>query len=160
MDGVNGVTQCPIVPHEYFVYEFEVTKYGSSWYRSHYSVQYADGAAGPKYDEAISPPLIMTDWYHNSAFISVANGDFGGPSVLLNGIGDVRKWSGANNSHVPMPFSIRFDKPQPGSLSSDIFFDSSIPHSTRQLFSVLTTISFRLSARTLSQSFPMRTRRF
>ena len=52
MDGVNGVTQCPIAPpyeaglHEY-TYVFQLTQYGSSWYHSHYSVQYADGLQGP-----------------------------------------------------------------------------------------------------------------
>ena len=76
MDGVNGVTQCPIAPGDDFVYKFKITHYGSSWYYSHYSVQYANGAVGPMtlhgpsssdYDEAISPPLIITDWGYNSA---------------------------------------------------------------------------------------------
>ena len=30
MDGVNGVTQCPIKPNDYFVYKFNVTQYGVS----------------------------------------------------------------------------------------------------------------------------------
>ena len=47
MDGVNGVTQCPIAPDDYFVYRFNATQYGSSWYHSHYSLQYADGLVGP-----------------------------------------------------------------------------------------------------------------
>jgi hypothetical protein len=47
MDGVNGVTQCPIAPGDYFNYTWRVMQYGSSWYHSHYSVQYADGAVGP-----------------------------------------------------------------------------------------------------------------
>jgi hypothetical protein len=47
MDGVNGVTQCPIAPGDQFTYKFNVTQYGSSWYHSHYSLQYADGAVGP-----------------------------------------------------------------------------------------------------------------
>lgn len=47
MDGVNGITQCPIKPGDYFVYEFNATQYGSSWYHSHYSIQYADGLIGP-----------------------------------------------------------------------------------------------------------------
>ena len=81
MDGVNGVTQCPIAPGDHFVYDFTVNQYGSSWYHSHYSVQYADGAAGPMtihgptsadWDEAIHPPLILSDWYHKSAFAGEA----------------------------------------------------------------------------------------
>lgn len=47
MDGVNGVTQCPIAPGDHFEYVWSAIQYGSSWYHSHYSVQYADGVAGP-----------------------------------------------------------------------------------------------------------------
>lgn len=47
MDGVNGITQCPIAPEDYFVYIWNATQYGSSWYHSHYSVQYADGLQAP-----------------------------------------------------------------------------------------------------------------
>ena len=47
MDGVNGITQCPIAPGDSFKYTWRAMQYGSSWYHSHYSVQYADGALGP-----------------------------------------------------------------------------------------------------------------
>jgi hypothetical protein len=47
MDGVPGVTQCPIAPNHSFSYVINATQYGSSWYHSHYSLQYADGLAGP-----------------------------------------------------------------------------------------------------------------
>jgi FtsP/CotA-like multicopper oxidase with cupredoxin domain len=47
MDGVNGVTQCPIAPKDNMTYVFKTTQYGSSWYHSHYSVQYSDGLQGP-----------------------------------------------------------------------------------------------------------------
>lgn len=47
MDGVNGVTQCPIAPGDSYTYSFRAVQYGSSWYHSHYSVQYADGLQGP-----------------------------------------------------------------------------------------------------------------
>ena len=76
MDGVNGVTQCPIAPGKEFTYKFKAIQYGSSWYHSHYSLQYADGLAGPmtiygpsteNYTEAIEP-ILMTDWNHRSAF--------------------------------------------------------------------------------------------
>ncbi|KAK3387770.1 multicopper oxidase-domain-containing protein [Podospora didyma] len=76
MDGVNGVTQCPIAPGENFTYTFRATQYGTSWYHSHYSLQYADGMHGPisifgpssaSYDEGRNP-LIITDWSHRSAF--------------------------------------------------------------------------------------------
>ena len=86
MDGVNGITQCPIPPNSSFTYRFNATQYGSSWYHSHYSLQYADGMIGPivssrlmlvaindssfqslygptssQYDEA-AEPLLITDW--------------------------------------------------------------------------------------------------
>jgi hypothetical protein len=47
MDGVNGITQCPIAPGDSFNYIWNATQYGSSWYHSHYSVQYADGLQAP-----------------------------------------------------------------------------------------------------------------
>lgn len=47
MDGVNGLSQCPIAPGDSFNYTWDVMQYGSSWYHSHYSVQYADGLLGP-----------------------------------------------------------------------------------------------------------------
>jgi len=47
MDGVPGITQCPIPPGGSFLYNFTATQYGSSWYHSHYSRQYADGVLGP-----------------------------------------------------------------------------------------------------------------
>ena len=118
MDGVNGVTQCPIAPNDYFVYEFNVTQYGSSWYHSHYSVQYADGSLGPitlhgpssaDFDEVINPPLIMTDWGHNSAFITVESG-LEIPDILLNGLGNVTNYYNEikNTTTVQDPYSITF----------------------------------------------------
>lgn len=47
MDGVNGITQCAIAPGSSFTYSFKAVQYGTSWYHSHYSVQYADGLQGP-----------------------------------------------------------------------------------------------------------------
>ncbi|KAB5531303.1 multicopper oxidase-domain-containing protein [Coniochaeta sp. 2T2.1] len=47
MDGVPGVQQCPIPPGGTFTYTFIADLYGSSWYHSHYSAQYAGGLIGP-----------------------------------------------------------------------------------------------------------------
>lgn len=47
MDGVPGVQQCPIPPGGSFTYTFLADLYGTSWYHSHYSAQYAGGAIGP-----------------------------------------------------------------------------------------------------------------
>ena len=126
MDGVNGVTQCPIAPKDYFVYNFTARQYGSSWYHSHYSVQYADGAVGPltlhgptsaDWDEAISPPLIMTDWGHNSAFNAVHTG-LDHKDILLNGRGNVtnfkKAYIGQNETEIKPPYHIEFEAPKPG----------------------------------------------
>ena len=99
MDGVNAVTQCPVAPGENFAYTSQALQYGSSWYHNHYSLQYADGLAGPltiygpstaDYDPA-SGPVLMTDWNHRSAFQEWAlRPNFGAPTmtnILLNGKG-------------------------------------------------------------------------
>lgn len=76
MDGVNGVTQCPIAQGSTFTYSFKALQYGHTWYHSHYSRQYTDGVAGPllihgpssaNWDEEWAP-VLMTDWIHESAF--------------------------------------------------------------------------------------------
>lgn len=99
MDGVNGVTQCPISTDDSFTYKFNTTQYGSSWYHSHYSLQYADGLLGPmtiygpssaNYDDA-KEPILMTDWNHRSAFEDFFNEMKGRKpnmtSSLMNGRG-------------------------------------------------------------------------
>ena len=72
-DGVPGVTQCPIPPGKSFTYQFQAELYGTTWYHSHYSAQYAGGLFGPMviygpletndYDIDIGP-VILTDWFH------------------------------------------------------------------------------------------------
>lgn len=101
MDGVNAVSQCPIAPKDNYTYSFTATQYGTSWYHSHYSLQYADGLLGPitifgpssyDYDEAIDP-ILIADWGHRSAFQDWPKQLTGNPSypkmnsVLLNGLG-------------------------------------------------------------------------
>jgi FtsP/CotA-like multicopper oxidase with cupredoxin domain len=125
MDGVNGITQCPIKPGDYFVYNFTITQYGSSWYHSHYSVQYADGAAGPitlhgpssdNFDEAVSPPLIMTDWGHSSAFEAVINGTLDNPDILLNGRGNITKYNNQTSATTLIQplYSVSYEPPEVG----------------------------------------------
>ncbi|KAI0893813.1 multicopper oxidase-domain-containing protein [Annulohypoxylon nitens] len=102
MDGVNGVTQCPIAPQDNYTYTFKAVQYGSSWYHSHYSLQYADGLAGPitifgpsssNFDEG-RDPILITDWSHASAFQAWQRELTGKPSppkmngVLINGVGN------------------------------------------------------------------------
>ena len=83
-----------------YTYRFNVTQYGSSWYHSHYSLQYPDGLAGPmtfhgpsaaNYEEAL-PPFLISGWSYNSAFhdFHVELAGQGRPtmqSIILNGKG-------------------------------------------------------------------------
>ncbi|RAH58878.1 multicopper oxidase [Aspergillus piperis CBS 112811] len=103
-DGVPGVTQCPIAPGETHTYKFRAVQYGTTWYHSHYSLQYTDGLLGPltiygpastpQYDEAMEP-IIIADHNDRSAFEDwnwgVVEGHAKGPikmdSILINGIG-------------------------------------------------------------------------
>jgi FtsP/CotA-like multicopper oxidase with cupredoxin domain len=107
MDGVNGVTQCPIAPGDTFTYTFRAMQYGTSWYHSHYSLQYADGLLGPitiygpsssNYDEG-RDPILITDWSHRSAFKDWQRELVPIPSfptmnsVLINGVGKFLRYS-------------------------------------------------------------------
>ncbi|KAI0281106.1 Cupredoxin [Russula aff. rugulosa BPL654] len=48
VDGPVGVTQCPLVPNENFVYQFNaLDQAGTFWYHSHFKNQYCDGLRGP-----------------------------------------------------------------------------------------------------------------
>ncbi|KAF2233008.1 multicopper oxidase [Viridothelium virens] len=102
MDGVNGVTQCPIAQNDTFTYQFLAQQYGHTWYHSHYQTQYSDGVMGglvihgpssANYDEAFSPALI-NDWVHANS-TDVLNQELvgGGPlanSIVFNGTGNFR----------------------------------------------------------------------
>jgi FtsP/CotA-like multicopper oxidase with cupredoxin domain len=75
-DGVPSVQQCPIAPGKSLTYRFRADQFGTSWYHSHYSAQYAGGAYGPIvihgpatscYDEDIGP-VLLSDWYHKDYF--------------------------------------------------------------------------------------------
>ncbi|KAK5631725.1 hypothetical protein RRF57_007439 [Xylaria bambusicola] len=45
-DGTNGITDCPIPPGGSKTYTFTLTQYGTTWYHSHFSSQYANGIFG------------------------------------------------------------------------------------------------------------------
>ena len=107
MDGVNAITQCAVAPNDFMKYTFKALQYGTSWYHSHYSLQYPDGALGPltifgpstaQYDDALDPWLV-TDWAHESAFTGF-NKELTKPpppldTILLNGTGtyNCTSWS-------------------------------------------------------------------
>lgn len=77
-DGVPGVSQCPIAPDKTLTYTFQADQYGTSWYHSHYSSQYNDGAFGPviihgpaqagaSYDYDLGA-VIISDYIHESYY--------------------------------------------------------------------------------------------
>lgn len=62
------VSQCPIAPEKSYTYSFTADQYGTSWYHSHYSAQYADGTFGAMiiygpehvpYDIDVGPVLLV-----------------------------------------------------------------------------------------------------
>jgi FtsP/CotA-like multicopper oxidase with cupredoxin domain len=80
-DGVPAVQQCPIPPGGSFTYQFQADLYGTSWYHSHYSAQYAGGLLGPmiihgpnnaNYDIDLGP-VFLTDYYHGEYFDILKN---------------------------------------------------------------------------------------
>ncbi|KAL5346569.1 hypothetical protein ACLOAV_008276 [Pseudogymnoascus australis] len=71
-DGTPSVTQCPIASGGSFTYKFQASLYGTSWYHSHLSAQYADGLYGAMiihgpahadYDYDLGP-IFLSDHYH------------------------------------------------------------------------------------------------
>lgn len=72
MDGVNGVTECPLAPGDSRTYTFVANQHGTTWYHSHYSAQYGDGVQGTivingpataNYDIDLGP-MTINDWYY------------------------------------------------------------------------------------------------
>ncbi|KAF2791621.1 multicopper oxidase [Melanomma pulvis-pyrius CBS 109.77] len=75
-DGVPGVTECPIAPGKTRQYRFKCTQFGTTWYHSHWSSQYAEGVVGTliidgpataNYDEDLGT-LPLSDWYYKPGF--------------------------------------------------------------------------------------------
>ncbi|KAK0749196.1 laccase with copper binding domain [Schizothecium vesticola] len=99
-DGSPGISQCPIAPSKSLTYEFIADLYGTSWYHSHYSAQYADGVTGPivvhgptqaRYDIDVGP-IMLSDWHHRDYYDIVTEmlAPHGNPRVtsdnnLING---------------------------------------------------------------------------
>ncbi|KAH9991923.1 laccase 2 precursor [Russula vinacea] len=99
VDGPAFVTQCPLVPFESFLYQFNaLSQAGTFWYHSHFKAQYCDGLRGPLiiydpedpqrslYDVDDDDTVItLADWYHflstEASQIPVFN------STLINGKG-------------------------------------------------------------------------
>ncbi|PMD44973.1 multicopper oxidase [Hyaloscypha variabilis F] len=93
-DGVPGVTQCPIAPGDSMTYKFQATQYGSTWYHSHFTLQYGDGLLGPliingpataDYDEDLGM-LFLSDWGHTPALELWDTAKLGAPPTLETGL--------------------------------------------------------------------------
>jgi FtsP/CotA-like multicopper oxidase with cupredoxin domain len=102
MDGVNGITECPVAPGDSKTYLFQATQHGTSWYHSHFSVQYGNGVIGAiqingpatsNYDLDLGT-YTVNDWYYQTAdqisAIAEANLQQAAPpppadTVLING---------------------------------------------------------------------------
>lgn len=76
MDGVNGITECPLAPGQSKTYTFQLTQHGTFWYHSHYSAQYGEGLfgaiiiSGPataNYGKDLGS-LTVNEWYYKTAF--------------------------------------------------------------------------------------------
>ncbi|KAK3358324.1 laccase-1 [Lasiosphaeria ovina] len=97
-DGANGVTECPIPPKGGSkVYKFRATQYGTSWYHSHFSAQYANGVVGTilingpaslPYDIDLGV-FPLSDYYYQSAddlvILTKTQGAPPSSNVLFNG---------------------------------------------------------------------------
>lgn len=97
-DGVNGVTECPIPPKGgKRLYSFLATQYGTGWYHSHFSAQYANGVVG---NMVINGPASLpydidlgvfpiSDYYYETADnlveFTMNNGPPPSDNVLFNG---------------------------------------------------------------------------
>ena len=75
-DGVGGITECPLAPGDTKTYSFKATQFGTTWYHSHFSAQYGDGAQGAlvingpassNYDYDLGP-YILSDWYYKTSW--------------------------------------------------------------------------------------------
>ncbi|KAN0114014.1 laccase [Russula decolorans] len=99
VDGPAFITQCPLVPNESFLYNFNsLTQAGTFWYHSHFQNQYCDGLRGPliiydphdpqKYlydidnDDTV---ITLGDWYHYLSTHPEIPPSFN--STLINGKG-------------------------------------------------------------------------
>lgn len=91
-----------MAPGDTKTYTFRATQFGTTWYHSHYSAQYGDGAVGAliingpasaNYDIDLGAYQV-TDWYYKTAFQveAIANqglqnrqGPPPGDTILING---------------------------------------------------------------------------
>ncbi|KAN0114011.1 laccase C [Russula decolorans] len=98
-DGVDAVTQCPIIPDESFLYNFTVAdQSGTFWYHSHFEAQYCDGLRGALIIDDPNDPqkslydvdndatiITLADWYHVISTEAGLTPEYN--ATLINGLG-------------------------------------------------------------------------
>ncbi|PSN60896.1 putative multicopper oxidase, type 1 [Corynespora cassiicola Philippines] len=97
-DGVPGITECPLAPADTKVYRFQATQFGTTWYHSHFSSQYGEGAFGAlvingpasaNYDIDLGP-YVLNDLYYPTSWqmglIAFNNLQLGRPPPPANNI--------------------------------------------------------------------------
>ncbi|KAH9619509.1 hypothetical protein KSS87_015655 [Heliosperma pusillum] len=92
-DGTAGVSQCPIVPGDTFVYTFIVDRPGTYLYHAHYGMQREAGMNGmlvvslpegqyEPFTYDFDRSILLTDWWHKSTF-EAATGLSSNPLVFV-----------------------------------------------------------------------------
>uniref|UniRef100_A0A0D9XD08 L-ascorbate oxidase n=1 Tax=Leersia perrieri TaxID=77586 RepID=A0A0D9XD08_9ORYZ len=82
-DGTEGVTQCPILPGDVFVYKFVVDRPGTYMYHAHYGMQRSAGLNGMivvEVPRGQAEPFVyerdhtvlLNDWWHRSTYEQAA----------------------------------------------------------------------------------------
>ncbi|KAL0256444.1 laccase, multicopper oxidase, benzenediol:oxygen oxidorectuctase [Diplodia seriata] len=128
-DGVNGITECPLAPNDSKTYLFRATQFGTTWFHSHFSAQYGDGAVGQlvingpassNYDFDLGT-YTVTDWYYRTAYqiednfnVALQGGKAGPPgdTILVNGTmksqdGTAGAYSRVNNLQPGKKYRLR-----------------------------------------------------
>ncbi|KAL8788608.1 MAG: hypothetical protein Q9195_007203 [Heterodermia aff. obscurata] len=118
MDGVPGITECPLAPGQTKTYTFKLTQYGTTWYHSHYSAQYGMGVLGgliingpatDNYDIDLGTYMV-NDWYTKTAYQVdlIANTNLQnrsppppGDNILVNGT-NTNKFGGGKHNVVSL----------------------------------------------------------
>lgn len=110
MDGVPGVTECPLAPGESRTYTFHASSYGTTWYHSHFLAQYGDGVYGPiivhgpataNYDEDMGTVNLQDTFNVTAAqqnWIIAHQGPKNTVNYLLNGHNT--KWDLSRGQHA------------------------------------------------------------
>ncbi|KAH0560390.1 oxidoreductase OpS5-like [Cotesia glomerata] len=117
MDGVPFITQCPILPHNNFVYKFNASPAGTHIWHSHIGFEEADGLYGSLIVRKPNDPLkkyydndlaehVMTiwHWYEMSTVYKLATvlhrySKVYGYSFLINGLSSKAKYISQNTSY-------------------------------------------------------------